>query len=70
MASIKKWQPKVGDKVITTKKFGGFGGYFEPGSVVTIIDQGPRGYDISDESGNRVTECGWTGFKKYEKEEE
>ena len=53
----------VGQKVITTKKFESCGGYFEVGSLVMIIGVGPRGYDIADDAGNKILECGFTGFK-------
>lgn len=64
MAFVKYWTPVIGERVITTKKFSSCGGYFEKGSIVTIIGIGERGYDIQDDEGNKIIECGWTGFAR------
>lgn len=63
MAFVKNWSPKVGERVITTKKLESCAGYFEIGSEVTITGISERGYDIKDDEGNRMIECGWDGFK-------
>jgi len=55
---------KVGDIVRTTEVHDNFAGYFEVGSIVTITGVSPRGYDITDEDGNKVLECGFDGFEK------
>lgn len=64
MAYVKNWSPQIGERVKTTRKISSFGGYFEKGSIVTIIGKGEHGYDIQDDEGNRIVECGWTGFSK------
>ena len=53
-----------GQKVKTTRKFESCTGYFEVGSIVTIIGVGPRGYDIQDDNGNKILECGFSDFEK------
>ena len=55
---------KIGDKVRTTRKFESCAGYFELNSIVTIVGISERGYDIADEDGNKITECGFSGFSK------
>lgn len=69
MAFVKDWKPKIGDKVKTTKKIEIFGGYLEQGSIVTIIGESNRGYDIIDDEGNEFIECGWDFFRKPKDEE-
>ena len=69
MAFVKDWTPKIGDKVKTTKKIEIFGGYLERGSIVTIIGESNRGYDIIDDEGNELIECGWDFFRKPKDEE-
>ena len=64
MAFVKNWLPSVGEKVKTTRRISAGGGYFEKGSVVTITAIGDRGYDVEDEDGNRIIECGWEGFAR------
>ena len=49
----------IGDRVVTTQVHESFSGYFEIGTKVTITGIGDRGYDIRDDEGNEVTECGW-----------
>ena len=64
MAFVKRWVPEVGDVVKLTRKIDLGYGYFQPGTIVTIIDKGERGYSIKDADGNVATECGWSGFEK------
>ena len=59
MAFIKNWSPKIGERVITTRKLSNCAGYMERGTEVTITDIGDRGYDLVDDEGNRIIECGW-----------
>ena len=60
MAFIKS-SPKyvIGEKVVTTQIHENIYGYFEVGTEVTIIGFGIGGYDIKDDEGNVITECGW-----------
>ncbi len=69
MAFVKEWTPKIGDKVKTTIKLEMFGGYLEKGSIVTIIGKSNRGYDIIDNEGNELIECGWNFFCKPKEDE-
>ena len=39
-------------------------GSFEKGTKVQVIGIGPRGYDLMDEHGNKITETGWTSISK------
>ena len=50
---------EIGDKTVTTHIIGNFSGQFEVGTEVTVVGIGERGYDIQDEEGNKVIECGW-----------
>ena len=55
---------KVGDKVRNTRILKSLGGHFEINTPLTIIDvDSMRGYSVADEFGNKITECGWDGFK-------
>lgn len=58
--SLKKNSIEIGDIVQTTVIHENFAGYFEIGTAVKVINIGPRGYDIQDKDGNRITEIGWT----------
>lgn len=59
---------KIGDKCVTTKELECFAGRFTEGTVVTITGIGDRGYDLVDDSGNTMIECGWNCVKKVEPE--
>ena len=59
---------KIGDKCVTTKELECFAGRFTVGTVVTITGIGDRGYDLVDDSGNAMIECGWNCVKKVESE--
>lgn len=50
---------EVGDKTATTRIIGNFSGYFEVGTEVTIVGISERGYDIQDNEGHKIIECGW-----------
>lgn len=50
---------EVGDRIKLTRQVDSFEGYFEPGTIVTVVNIGYRGYDIIDDKGNRIVECGW-----------
>lgn len=66
MAYIKTVTDEIGKKVVLTKKIKSCAGYFEVGSAVTItgIDDN-RGYEFTDDEGNRIGEAGWGGFVDY-----
>lgn len=51
---------KIGDIVITTRELDSLSGTFEIGSKVKIIAISERGYDIEDDEGNQMIECGWS----------
>ena len=55
-----------GDRVVLTEDISSLEGTMKAGSIVTITGIGERGYDIQDNEGNRVTECGWSGFQRCE----
>ena len=56
---------KVGDKVRNTRILKSLGGRCKINKTLTIIDvDSMRGYSVADEFGNKITECGWDGFKK------
>jgi len=54
----------IEDRVVLTEEKEAITGKFTQGSIVTItgIDQ-MRGYDIEDDEGNKLIECGFTGFE-------
>ncbi len=54
----------IGESVTLTERKSSMTGYFEPGTVVTVADiDESRGYTFVDDLGNKVVECGWSGFK-------
>lgn len=57
---------KIGDKCITTKELENFAGKFTVGTVVKVTDIGDRGYNLVDDFGNEIIECGWNCVKKVE----
>ena len=59
MAFIKNCSIQLGDTVQTTVIHESMAGYFEIGTIVTVVGIGDRGYDIQDKNGNRITEIGW-----------
>ena len=64
MAYIKRNNFGVGDMVRTTEIHSSCAGYFEIGTIVKIIGISQRGYDIEDDDGNQMFECGFSGFEK------
>lgn len=60
MAFVKNYSVKIGDTVQTTVIHKSSAGYFEIGTIVTVIGIGDRGYDIQDKDGNRIIEIGRT----------
>lgn len=55
----------IGTEVILTEVKQSMCVDFKVGTKVTIVDITPsRGYTFEDEDGNRISECGFTGFKK------
>ena len=53
--------PNVGDWVILTKEHKSCAGTFEKGTKVKVTGVTPmRGFDIEDEFGNKMGECGYT----------
>ena len=65
MANIKKTGKNVGDTIILKNEHKSLVGTFEKGTEVKILSKGPRGYDIIDEFGNKMYECGWDLQKGY-----
>lgn len=65
MAFIKYNNYKIGDKVKLIKQVANCYGYFEKGSIVYISNINPRGFDISDNEGNVVSETSSSNFEKY-----
>lgn len=63
MTLKKNWSPKIGEKVITTEKLSNLSGTLPKGSTVTVIGVDQRGYDLQDEDGNKILECGWNCIK-------
>lgn len=60
---VKNYDNLIGEKVILTEKKESMKGYFEIGSIVTIVDVDPmRGYSFEDDDGNKIIEAGFTGF--------
>jgi hypothetical protein len=60
---VKNYDNLIGKKVILTEKKESMKGYFEIGSIVTIVDIDPmRGYSFVDDDGNKIIEAGFTGF--------
>ena len=57
---------KVGDKCTTIKEIKCFAGMFTVGTPVTVTGIGDRGYDLVDDFGNRIIECGWNCIKKID----
>jgi hypothetical protein len=66
MAFVKPYKPNIGDKVVLTKSITALSGTMVAGAIVTIVDIDERGYDIVDEDGNQLVNCGWTSFKPYD----
>lgn len=53
-------QPKVGDIVILKREHSSLAGTFEVGTEVQIVGYDAlRGFDIRDEFGNTMKECGF-----------
>ena len=53
-------EPKVGDIVILKNEHSSLAGTFEIGTKVQIVGYDAlRGFDIRDEFGNTMTECGF-----------
>ena len=60
MAYIPNNSPKVGEWIRLKREHSSCLGTFEAGTLVKITGtSGYRGYDIEDEFGNRMCECGW-----------
>lgn len=57
---IHQKQHEVGDWVRTTKAHKNFYGEFEVGTLVQVIAVEQRGYSITDDDGNTITEVGFT----------
>ena len=57
---------KLGDRCITTKEVQSFAGKFTVGTPVTVTGIGDRGYDLVDDFGNVIAECGWNCIKKID----
>lgn len=54
---------RVGDTVVNTRVISSFAGRFTKGTKLKIIGVSERGYDVIDDDGHRMYECGWD-FKK------
>ena len=57
---------EIGSDVVTTRELSSFVGCFEKGTKVTIIGISERGYDLQDDNGNRILECGFNCVKEME----
>lgn len=51
--------PHVGDVVTLKHDHSSMAATFEKGTEVQIIGFGVHGYDICDQYGNTMTQCGW-----------
>lgn len=60
MAFKKNEGKKIGEWYFTNRKIESISGYFEKGTKVKIIGEGVRGYDLQDEKGNTIVECGYS----------
>lgn len=49
----------IGETVILKNEHKSCAGTFESGTEVKVTGIGPHGYDIEDEFGNRMLDCGW-----------
>ena len=59
MVYIKNTGKNVGDTIILKNELKSLASTFEKGTEVKILSEGLRGYDIIDEFGNKMYECGW-----------
>lgn len=59
---------EVGDRAITKRDVSSMTGYIKKGTVVTITDISARGYDLVDDSGNEIIECGWNCLEHIKEE--
>lgn len=59
MAFIPTRGLQKGDKVVLKHDHTSMSGKFEAGTEVTIIGKGDFGYDIIDDEGHRMVDCGW-----------
>lgn len=50
---------RVGECVNLSRNISNFYREFQKGTPVQVVGISCRGYDIADEGGNRITECGW-----------
>lgn len=55
---------KIGDIVVNKSELKSMNGTFEAGTRLIITGVGERGYDVADEFGNSMCECGWCAFEK------
>lgn len=55
---------KIGDIVVNKSDLKSMNGMFETGTRLIITGVGERGYDVADEFGNSMCECGWCAFEK------
>ena len=62
----KKAKFKVGDWVIARRKLKAEAGYFEKGTKVKVVGIGIHGYNLEDEYGNRLIDCGFHSVKREE----
>lgn len=59
MSLIPSNNTKIGDEIILKHSHSSCAGTFTRGTKVRIIDIGERGYDIADDEGHKMYECGW-----------
>ena len=59
---------EVGDRAIITRDVNSMTCYIKKGTVVTITDISARGYDLVDDSGNEIIECGWNCLERIKEE--
>lgn len=63
MAFVNNEEFKIGEWYHTTKILKSLAGYFEVGTKVKLVGESNRGYDLEDEEGNRIIECGFGCIK-------
>jgi hypothetical protein len=54
---------RVGDTVVNTRVISSFAGKFTKGTKLKVTGISERGYNVIDEDGHIIIECGWD-FKK------
>ncbi len=58
-------QSNVGKRVVLLEDVSTMAGTFHKGHEMTIIAEGPRGWDLCDDQGNKICEAGMFGHKEF-----